>query len=201
MSRPLLAGNIQSVSEDFGDRVWRAYLALPRDENGEPPAYAKVEEPHGIAYATLSKIINGERRQVQSGTLAKLAAALGVSANWLATGESPPSLPPPDRPRPHPGKRGQEPTPARTVHYDSEEAWREVARRAGHDPDDPNVATAFQAVFKNLEGSAIEQAERLLSHLRAAEKGKALGARPADDLEAEELAALKRGKKKGKGRK
>lgn len=210
LSDALPTGNLRAV-EDLGDRVWRAYLALPRDDNGEPPPYAEVEKTHGISYATLSKIINGDRSEVRGATVAKLAAALRVAEGWLLTGANPPPLPPPDRPRPYAKKRatGTKATgkssefPAlRTTHLDSDEAWREAAREAGHNPDDPLVAEVFQRTFQGALDMASTLADRELAARRAAAKGKAASEHDSTDAAEEaERQAMEQGRKGSKGKK
>ena len=78
-------------TDTFNDRVWLAWHSLPRGRTGRPPAYAKLERradgTQRVAYATISKIMTGERKSVDPDTLFELAEIFGVSAEWLQTGK------------------------------------------------------------------------------------------------------------------
>lgn len=58
-----------------------------------------------------------------------------------------------------------------------DDAWRDVARGLGLDPDDPDVAEVFQCA-RTPEFALAELRRR-----KAAQKGKVLGVRPVDEDE------------------
>lgn len=83
----------------LGDRVWYALHCLPRDGRGKAPDFKAIEKSAGVSNATVSKIVNGERKEPKARTLTALAKALGVEKAWLEhevgdapdlTGELPP---------------------------------------------------------------------------------------------------------------
>lgn len=86
---------------EFGERAWRAWHSLPRDENGEPPSQRSIEKRHDLPQGTLSKVFKGDRANLQADTLEQLAEALGTSPAWLLRGHGePPRLTGPIGPRP-----------------------------------------------------------------------------------------------------
>jgi transcriptional regulator with XRE-family HTH domain len=89
------------TDQDFGDRVWRAFQALPRNEHGDLPVETVVEEANGLSRGLLGKLINGKQKSCQGDTLNKLAKALRTTPNYLVSGEGkPPTLTYPELPRP-----------------------------------------------------------------------------------------------------
>lgn len=81
----------------FNDRVWFAWHCLPRSRSGRPPPYAKLERREDgtqrVAYATISKIMTGERKSVDPDTLFELAEIFHVTPAWLQKGDGPPPTP------------------------------------------------------------------------------------------------------------
>lgn len=85
----------------LADRAWHAWHCLPRDSRGKPPSRASLEKPVGLSYATLSKIMLGEREDPGFAQLKLIAKALQCDVNWLADGDGPAprtTLPIPPRP-------------------------------------------------------------------------------------------------------
>jgi hypothetical protein len=71
---------------DLSDRVWFALHCLPRDENGEPPTYRKLERECQLSNGLLSKMALGQRSHQWSTTVRACSAALRVSEAWLQYG-------------------------------------------------------------------------------------------------------------------
>lgn len=72
--------------ESLADRAWWAFHSLPRDRLGRPPAATALEQAHGLSRGTLGKIFSGSRKTAEASTLARMAKALNVTADWLASG-------------------------------------------------------------------------------------------------------------------
>jgi hypothetical protein len=96
----LPSGNLFPVSTDepqaletLADRVWYALHCMPRNAAGKPPSWRSFEANNDLPHAVLSKLFNGERTWVQPSTLTKMAAAFGVSMEWLASGVGSPPTP------------------------------------------------------------------------------------------------------------
>lgn len=84
----------------FGARVWYAYHCLPREKDGSPPELKGFERGHGLSNGVMQKLFDGRQHAVSIEVLPRLAAALGVSAEFLAHGTGPwpePTGPVPDR--------------------------------------------------------------------------------------------------------
>ena len=78
---------------DLAHRVWFAYHCLPRRSRNRPPSYRSLELAHGLPLSTFSKLFAGLRQDVDRPTLLKLAQALDVTVDWLATGAGYPPTP------------------------------------------------------------------------------------------------------------
>jgi hypothetical protein len=78
----------------LAERSWLALHALPRVNNyGDPPSYRSLERRFDLPPSVFSKLFAGERHSVDTPTLQKLATALRVSVEWLATGVGQPPEP------------------------------------------------------------------------------------------------------------
>ena len=104
----------------LADRVWYAIHCLPRGDGGSPPAFLDIEERAKLPNALLSKMVRGKRKAPSAKTMACLAEALCVDANWLIFGTgAAPTLTGELRPRP-----GSEDVPA----------WRPGSAMLVHQP-------------------------------------------------------------------
>jgi len=66
------------------DRAKAAYEALPPDpKTGKRPSYASLEKQFGVPPTTLSRMLAGSRANFELDTLATVAAALGVTTDYL----------------------------------------------------------------------------------------------------------------------
>ncbi len=88
-------------------RAWEAWRALPR-KRGNPPKIRELERQYSISNAQLNKLINGLSKRPSYEQLAKMAAALGTTPEWLQSGTgAPPAMH--QAPEPWPGKRIPQP--------------------------------------------------------------------------------------------
>ncbi len=79
----------------LADRVWFAYHCLPRTgKQQKPPSYRSIESQAGLAGGTFSRLFTGERQNPEPETLVGLGRALGVSLDWLLTGNGNAPTPP-----------------------------------------------------------------------------------------------------------
>lgn len=85
----------------FPDRLWYAYHCLPRVD-GELPSYRALERDYDLSSGLISRLLKGERLQIEHETWRRLHEAFRVPPPWLdyggANGPRPPRVPVPLRP-------------------------------------------------------------------------------------------------------
>lgn len=72
----------------ISDRVWYAWLCLPRGPDGEPPSFRSLEEEHSLPEGIFSKVIRGARRSLSMETAKRMSKALAVPFEWLVLDEA-----------------------------------------------------------------------------------------------------------------
>lgn len=83
-------GNHAAVGEalsPFAARALLAYQCLPRERLGRMPSLRSLEIRYALPRSSLSRIFSGDHQGVAVDTVGRLAAALGVTIEWLAAGE------------------------------------------------------------------------------------------------------------------
>ena len=95
IDRPLSSDTVQALNRIATERVVRLRQAIKTSGGNN-----RVSEKTGIPLSTLGAYLRG--RDIQSEQLIALAAACGVSVEWLATGQGPSAAAPAAAPPPAP---------------------------------------------------------------------------------------------------
>jgi len=104
------------------DRAWYAYHCLARDGSGAPPPVRELERVHGISGGTISRLCRGERVELTTSVMLKVAVALEASLAWLQEGGPDEPEPPVHAIPPRPGTQW--------IRHSSLPGWEEAKRGA-----------------------------------------------------------------------
>lgn len=69
-----------------GDRAWYAYHCLPRQRGGKPPTIKSLADKHKANASAFTRLFTNERTGLRGTTATKVAAALGVTVEWIMDG-------------------------------------------------------------------------------------------------------------------